>query len=282
MSENSITCRKIGPGSRIGMLTVAAPTPYRKNGYTVWECQCGCGGRILLDTRRLQRGTVTDCGCRTKVRPGQRDIAGMRFGKLTAIEPTGERSPGSGTVIWKCRCDCGGEVLAPLHQLTAGYRKSCGCLSGQKVKDFIGRKFGRLTVEGYAGKKDGMHRWKCRCDCGRETIVGQTLLQSGRTKSCGCLQSEMYRENLKLVGGTSVTILEAHKKKLNRNNTSGHTGVYQERKRGRWIAQIGFKGKTYYLGSYDSKEDAVDARKKGEEMHEDFIEWYYSGGEGKT
>ena len=47
-----------------------------------------------------------------------------------------------------------------------------------------------------------MHRWRCRCDCGNETIVGQTPLQSGKTKSCGCLQSETYRDNLKLVDGT--------------------------------------------------------------------------------
>ncbi len=178
-------------------------------------------------------------------------------------------------MVWKCRCDCGGEVLASLHQLRSGYRKSCGCLSHPPLKDFEGKRFGRLTVMAYAGKRNGMHRWKCRCDCGRETVAGQTLLQAGRTKSCGCLQAGMYRENLKLVDGTSVAILEANKKRLNRNNTSGYTGVYLDGKRGRWVAQIGFKGKTYYLGAYSDKEDAVKARRKGEKLHEDFLKWYY-------
>lgn len=265
---------KIGIGCRIGMLTVTAPTDRRKGRYMVWECRCDCGGKILLDTRCLQRGTVTHCGCRSRVKPGQRDITGMRFGKLVAIEPTKRRA--EGTVVWRCRCDCGGETLASLHQLCSGYKKSCGCLSRPPLKDFVGKSFGRLTVVAYAGKEGGMHRWKCKCACGRETVVGQTLLQTGKTKSCGCLQAEVYRENLKLYDGTSVAALEAHKKRLNRNNTSGHTGVYLDGRQGRWVAQIGFKGKTYYLGSYSDKEDAVQARRIGEAMHEDFIRQYYA------
>ncbi len=265
---------KIGIGYRVGRLTVAESTTQRKNGYTVWKCRCDCGGELLLDTRCLQRGTVTDCGCLSKTKPGQRDITGMRFGKLVAVEPTDLRA--EGTVVWKCQCDCGGEVLTSLHQLCSGYRKSCGCLSRPPLKDFVGKRFGYLTVMAYVGKRDGMHRWRCRCDCGQETVVGQTLLQTGRTKSCGCLQAGVYRENLKLVDGTSVAILEANKKRLNRNNTSGYTGVYLDEKRGKWIAQIGFKGKTYYLGAYSDKQDAVKARQRGEKLHDDFLEWYYS------
>lgn len=75
-----------------------------------------------------------------------------------------------------------------------------------------------------------MHRWKCRCDCGNETIVGQTLLQTGKTKSCGCLQSSIITENLKRCEGTSVTILEASKRKPISSNQSGFTGVYQNKK----------------------------------------------------
>lgn len=136
---------------------------------------------------------------------------------------------------------------------------------------FCGKCFGRLTVLAYAGKRAGMHRWRCKCDCGQETTVGQTLLQTGKTKSCGCLQAEMYRDSLKLADGISVAALETYRKCLNRNNTSGHTGVYLDGRQGKWIAQIGFKGETYYLGSYADKREAVMAPQKGEEMHEDFI-----------
>lgn len=108
-----------------------------------------------------------------------------------------------------------------------------------------------------------------------ETIVGQTLLQTGKTKSCGCIQKDIYKDNLKLVDGTSVTILEANKNRLIASNTSGYTGVYQNKKNGKWVAQITFKRKSYYLGSYEKIEDAIKARQRGEEMHDDFLEWYY-------
>lgn len=261
-------------GFHVGKLEVIAATDQRKNGYTVWRCRCDCGGEILLDTRCLQRGTVRDCGCSTVVKPGQRDITGMRFGKLVAIAPVDPFQKGD--VIWHCRCDCGGEIDAPLPQLRSGYRKSCGCLSHPPLKDFISKRFGNLTVLAYAGKRAGMHRWRCLCDCGKETIVGQTLLQNGKTKSCGCLQAASIMENLKLCEGTSVTVLEASKHRVLSTNTSGYTGVYRAAKTGKWQAQITFKRKTYYLGSYDRLEDAVAARKRGEEMHDDFIQWYYT------
>lgn len=327
-------------GYHVGKLTVAEPTSERKSGYTVWRCRCGCGGEILLDTRTLQRGTVQDCGCETVVKPGQRDITGQRFGRLTALYPTGARGKG-GSLIWRCQCDCGGEVDAPLHQLTAGYRKSCGCLSRPSRKDFVGKRFGRLVVQKYAGKWEGLHRWLCLCDCGNETVVGQTALQSGKTKSCGCLghpsapdllgrqfgrltviacdgnregtyfwrcrckcgketvvrqdnlllghtkscgclQRAQIVENLRLIDGTSVTILEALKNRVIASNTSGYQGVYRNKKNQKWAAQITFKGKTYYLGSYHNIEDAVKARKLGEEMHDNFLQWYYSVSEKKA
>ena len=274
MKDSEPRYPKIKEGIRIGHLTVVQETSERKNGYIVWLCRCGCGKEIRLDTRTLQRGTVTDCGCRTKLNARQKDLTGKRFGHLVCLAPTEERC-GDGSTVWLCRCDCGKECKVASTHLTKGYKRSCGCLSHFPLKDFVGKRFGRLVVTEYAGKWDGMHRWKCQCDCGNETVVGQTLLQSGRTKSCGCLRSSVIKENLKIVNGTSVSILEAGKNRLISSNTSGYTGVYQNKRNGHWVAQITFQGKTYYLGSFEKIEDAVEARHKGEEMHDNFLEWYH-------
>jgi len=54
------------------------------------------------------------------------------------------------------------------------------------VVDITGRRFGRWTVIVW-------HRgsyWLCRCDCGTERSVLGTMLRAGKSKSCGCLQSE--------------------------------------------------------------------------------------------
>ena len=262
----------IGIGTRVGKLTVVEATDQRKAGYIIWKCSCECGGGIFLDTRCLQRESVQDCGCGTVVGPGQRDISGMHFGKLTALRPTKERGR-RGRTVWVCRCDCGNEVCAELGQLTAGYRKSCGCLSRPPVKNFTGKKFGWLTVVEYAGKSVGEHQWKCRCVCGQETVVGQTRLQSGKTKSCGCLRSIVYRDSLGLTEGTSVTKLKAIKSgRLIKSNTSGYNGVYFNKKRKLWIAQITFQGKTRYLGAFGRLMDAVKARQRGEEIYDKFLE----------
>ena len=203
---------------------------------------------------------------------------GYRVGKLTAKEPTEQRSA-RGSILWRCRCDCGNEVLVEAAQLASGNRKSCGCLSHPPLKDFPGKRFGRLTVVEYAGKKAGMHRWKCVCDCGKETVVGQSLLQSGKTRSCGCLQAATYRRNLQLMDGTSVTRLKASKQgRLIKSNTSGHNGVYYNKKKNLWVAQITFQNKTKYLGSFQCLEDAVEARRKGERIYDRFLEQLESKG----
>ena len=132
-----------------------------------------------------------------------------------------------------------------------------------------------LTVTGYAGKEDGQHLWRCKCNCGKKTVVCQTNLQS-ETKSGGCLQEKQILENLKLCEGTSVAVLEANRGRLLPTNTSGVTGVYRNRRTGKWCAQITFKRKTYYLGAYEKKDAAIRARKRGEGLHEDFIAWYYA------
>ena len=195
-------------GVRIGHLTVQEATDERKAGYTVWRCRCDCGNDILLDTRTLQRETIRDCGCITKVKPGQKDMTGERYGRLVCLHPEAGTRGQRSSAVWHCRCDCGKECSVPRAQLISGYKKSCGCLGHPPLKDYVGRRFGRLTVVSYAEKRKGMHYWKCKCDCGNTCYAGQTNLQNGKTNSCGCLAEEKHMEFLKLMDGTSVKILE--------------------------------------------------------------------------
>lgn len=204
-----------------------------------------------------------------------KDVRGQRFGKLTAIEPTEKRADG-GSVVWKCRCDCGNDAEVSLNRLHKGKVRSCGCLSNQPLKDYVGKRFGRLTVTCYAGKVNPNTReryWICRCDCGNETCVGHNELRNGDTVSCGCYQKEKLVNSLILFDNTSVKILEQSKKPRS-NNKSGYPGVFQE-KSGKWLAYINFKKKRYWLGRFDDKEDAIRARQRGEEIHDDFLSWYY-------
>ena len=57
--------------------------------------------------------------------------------------------------------------------------------------DLTGKKFGRLTPKEYV--KGG--KWICECECGNIIIVDTRNLNSGHTKSCGCLQKEKASQN---------------------------------------------------------------------------------------
>lgn len=273
--------RKMGIGYRVGMLTVVAPTDERKNRFTVWKCRCDCGGEILLDTGALHRGTIQNCGCKPKLPPGSKDLRGQRFGKLTVQYAT-EKRIDQGSVVWHCICDCGNECETSARRLMRGKVRSCGCLSNPPLKDYIGKTFGRLTVIEYAGTarelgyEVGTARfWKCRCSCGKETVVSQIELQSGGTQSCGCLLKEKLRDSLILVEDTSVAILERYKTHLRSDNVSGKTGVSWDSRRQCWAANITFKKKRYRLGRYKNKEDAIRVRTEAEAMHDDFLQWYH-------
>ena len=59
--------------------------------------------------------------------------------------------------------------------------------------------------------------------------------------------------------------------RLNIKNSSGVKGVYQQ-KEGYWVAQINCSGKRYYLGCYDNKNDAVQARRNAEQIyHKEYV-----------
>jgi hypothetical protein len=55
-----------------------------------------------------------------------RNLSGQKFGRLTAIHPTIERSK-IGNVMWLCVCDCGIERSLPSGYLLSGNTTSCGC-----------------------------------------------------------------------------------------------------------------------------------------------------------
>lgn len=52
--------------------------------------------------------------------------------------------------------------------------------------DLTNEVYGKLTVlEKAYNAKNGQQMWKCKCECGKESIVQQGHLRGGTTKSCG-------------------------------------------------------------------------------------------------
>ena len=124
------------------------------------------------------------------------NLEGMKFNRLTVIGPAG--TDGRQHRLWECKCDCGGTTFATTSDLRHGHKKSCGCLKQvSHAKDITGQRFGMLTVMKRAGtNKHRKALWKCKCDCGRNTVVSSVDLVTGNTKSCGCLGKNYAKRNL--------------------------------------------------------------------------------------
>lgn len=188
------------------------------------------------------------------------DITGQRFGLLTAIEPTDRRRDKN--IIWRCRCDCGAETFATAKDLRSGNTKSCG---NHGTDNLAGRKFGRLTaLYPLKGTKKGNAYWHCLCECGNELDVQTRSLKSGNTKSCGCLNHAARPAPKDCIDGSRACNLGETPPA---NNTSGVRGVSWSKKKQDWEAYIKFKGQHHHLGHYKKFEDAVKARRLGEERY---------------
>lgn len=133
----------------------------------------------------------------------KKDLTGMKFNMVTAIEELKERK--NNHIMWRCVCDCGNEFVARGASLKAGNTKSCGCL---KIRVKRGQRYGRLTTVKQVTKttKTTPPKWLCKCDCGNYTEVFVTGLYRDNTKSCGCLRSgfrsdsDIATERIRLIG----------------------------------------------------------------------------------
>lgn len=214
------------------------------------------------------------------------DLTGKVYGYLTVLRRAGSQK---GRARWLCRCECGQEKAVSAHDLKSGHVKSCGCMlyenGGHNRVDLSGQRFGKLTALYPTKKRDarGSVVWHCTCDCGGVIELTQAELAHGNYKSCGCMKTENQMKistRLHRIDGTCLEILERRKHRC--DNKSGFRGVYQTEK-GRYRVDIGFKGRRFYLGTYDSYDEAVTVRTDAEhKLHDGFVKAYrewHDGGE---
>lgn len=159
------------------------------------------------------------------------DRTGLKYGKLTVIEKTDKRDAG-GSVVWRCKCDCGNIIDVSGNALTR--QKSCGC-AGNRFDDLTGKSFGRLKVTEYVGKDEKGHTtlWKCLCSCGSEKIFRASCLKNGTTVSCGCYNIERIRERSYKHGiGNEDRLYRIWSGMKHRCYTSGHRSYKDYGERG--------------------------------------------------
>ena len=127
--------------------------------------------------------------------------------------------------------------------------------------NIAGQRFGKLVALEPTDLRSGNSIvWKCRCDCGNESKHSSNALLNGQAKSCGCSRYESRRA----VGAKEGAIVR---------NTSGVRGVRVFRDQ--WQASISYRRKTYHLGTFSDKADAVRVRAEAEKhIGAEFETWF--------
>ena len=130
-------------GKRFGRWTVLEHRGYRysksgKSRSTMWLCKCDCGTIKEVRGRALKTGASTSCGCyqKERIRESLSDnLIGQRFGMLTVIGREAQEKRAGW--LWRCKCDCGNELLVPGFSLKNGDNSSCGCRKSSKYEDYV-------------------------------------------------------------------------------------------------------------------------------------------------
>lgn len=110
------------------VFTYLTPKYYIKGGK--WHCVCKCGNELDVDTRNLNSGHTTSCGCRQKEIAGRantKDMLNYEDNNLKIIKQV--ESDSQGIAQWQCLCKhCGKLFVTRGSSIRAGYIKSCGCI----------------------------------------------------------------------------------------------------------------------------------------------------------
>lgn len=225
-----------------------------------------------------------------------KDLTGQRFGRLTVIKRVANyiRPSGKEAAKWLCACDCGNEIEAITNALTSGSVQSCGCLHKERTSATF-KKYNEYDLSGEYGigytsrgeefyfdledyNKIKNYCWfvdsrgyiSARYNNKQHILFHRLLFPDSITV-------DHITHNIKDNRKCNLRIATQSQNNINRgimkNNTSGVTGVYWHKKEKRWVARIRVNKKLIYLGSFVNFDDAVKARKDGEEKY--FGEYSY-------
>jgi hypothetical protein len=219
-------------------------------------------------------------------RGGFNDLTGNRFGRLEVISIMGQAT--NGTYLWLCKCDCGNYVNVRTNNLNNGSTQSCGCFK----KDFLISKnhienryeFFENYGIGYTTKEEKFYfdvedYEKIKTYCWSSSKNSLRAGKNHKRISLSRLIMNLEDDNPLVVDHIDGNWLDNRKKNLRictspqntlntkliwKNNTSGHKGVYLDKRYNRWLARIQYNKKTISLGMYDTFEEAKNARIKAE------------------
>jgi hypothetical protein len=217
------------------------------------------------------------------------DLTGRQFGRLIVLRKSPNRNG-----YWICKCTCEKGTIKEIFggSLRSGATKSCGCYRKEKALQSIRERHPATNtydlsgeygichinndIEFYFDKEDyeilKKYQWRINK---KNTILTKNALYASRLIMSKYHDIEnLYihfrnRNKLDLRKENMMLVTKKESGALGRFNMledpNDSEGVYQD-KYG-WKAFIRYLGKSYRLGYFDKKEDAVKARKQAEKKY---------------
>lgn len=243
----------------------------------------------------------------------RKDLTGQRFGRIVVIKQAEDRVYDNGRHIpqWLCQCDCGSDVFITLgSSLKNGRTQSCGCLQKERSSESMTKmltKYNKYDLSGEHGigytengeafwfdkedydlikdyywsyNENGYVSTVVRITSGKykQFLLHRIVMNAPKNKRVDHIIHPKGKEHKKDNRKCNLRLATASQNGMNsclsKNNTSGVTGVSWHKGIQKWTAYIGYNKKLIRLGSFDSFEDAVKARKEAEEKY--FGEWSYN------
>ena len=185
-------------------------TGERFNHWTVIEelgngkvlCECDCGTRKVLYKKAVKGGRTKSCGCEHNNKNvnvnKDKDIpkSNSKYIELRINELTVKGIEGQKFI---CDCSCGKkDIKVYASHVIRGYTKSCGHIKQEMRKTWVGNQYGSLKV---ISELNDTRKVLCECLCGTQVEVFKSALERGKTRSCGCMQSELARKTMNEVYG---------------------------------------------------------------------------------
>ena len=155
-------------GKKFGKLTVIkfdrveykrdAQVKNRDRGY--WLCRCDCGKKVTIARNDLVSGKTKSCGCLCKenaIKNRKRnfiDLTGKKINELKVIKiekveyKKYKNGVNKAEYYWRCKCDCGQEVVINGRYLRQGKIKNCEEVKRNQTKTYtqIGNEYKRENI----------------------------------------------------------------------------------------------------------------------------------------
>lgn len=211
------------------------------------------------------------------------NLTGQQFGTLVVIDET-ERSQ-HGQRMWNCICTCGNKRTVLQHSLTSGNTKTCGDHPKNNYTTYddyvlldvstpkLPETFTKISLDdlhkviNFKAKRGGRLKWMAHDNhrgrwgiyvsaTDRKTRLHRLIMDlTDPTLQIDHINGDTLdnrRENLRIV--TPAENAKNVRKRI--NNTSGYTGVWFNKNKNLWTAEIQLNNRKIHIGNYDEKYEA--------------------------